>query len=803
MNYGHFDNEKREYVITNPGTPVKWINYIGTLSFGGFVDQTGCMLLCKGDPAFNRITKYIQQLPSSDFKGSTLYLRIKESNGYRIFSPFYVPTLDPYDSYVCHVGLGYSRIVSEFYGIKTDTTIFVPLGRQRVIWDIRITNSTLSSLSLDAIPVLEYSHPQALKQFNNADWVPQTMQSKVYNNRDGMKILTQYAFSYKGQFENYITSNYPVSSFESDRKTFLGKNEYGSWAKPLSLLNEDLVNREARRGDNIGALLHKLGVLAPGETKRIIIQIGQAKEIEKELPLIEKYRREEEIDAAFRELHDFWNKILLKMQVTTVDISLNSILNIFNPYQCYTTFNWSRSLSLYQLGLGARGTGFRDSSQDVLGIMDRLPGEATGLIKKLFMVQKTDGSAMHQFYPLTMEATAGDSSESEDRPKYYGDDHLWIVLSVAEYLKETGNFAFLDEIIPYYNKDKFGKVSETGTVLDHLERSIEFTHGNVGKHGLPLLGFADWNDAMNLKPGAESLFVANLYGKALLELIDLYNYLGNNTKVKKYSYYYDEMKKIFNTCAWDGEWFIRYFDYDGTSLGSKHCTAGKIYTNGQSWPVISRFAPEDKGRIALDSVYKYLNTLKGIKLSTPGYDKYDLNIGGMSSYPPGAKENGGIFIHTNPWAIIAETILGNGDRAYEYYSQINPAKKNDIIDEFECEPYVYPQNILGDEHPQFGLGRNSWLSGTATWMYVAGIKYILGIRAYYNGLIIDPCIPSKWDTFAATRIFRGSEYRIEIQNPYHICKGIKTMTVDGKEIEGNCIPVFKDEKTHTVLGIMG
>lgn len=803
MKYGYFDNEKREYVITNPKTPVKWINYIGTLSFGGFVDQTGCMLLCKGDPALNRITKYIQQLPASDFKGSTLYIRIKEKDRYRVFSPFYVPTLDPYDSYVCHVGLGYSRIVSEFYGIKTDTTIFVPMGRQRVIWNIKITNKTESPLTLDVIPVLEYSHRQALKQFNNADWVPQTMQSKAYNNRNGMKILTQYAFSYMGKYENYITSNYPVSSFDSDRKIFLGNNEYGGWAKPLSLLNEDLHNSEALRGDNIGALLHKLGVLKPGETKRIIIQIGQAGGIDKELPLIKKYRQEKEVDAAFRDLHDFWENTLIKMQVNTVDSSINSMLNIFNPYQCYTTFNWSRFLSLYQLGLGARGIGFRDSSQDVLGIMDRLPGETIGLIKKLFMVQKTDGSAMHQFYPLTMEATAGDAAEEVDRPDYYGDDHLWIILSVTEYLKETGNFAFLKEEIPYYNKDKTGKPVETGTVMDHLDRSIEFTHSNVGKHGLPLLGFADWNDAMNLKSGAESLFTANLYGKDLFELIDLYKYLGNDANIEKYTAYYDEMKKTFNACAWDGEWFIRYFDFDGTALGSKQSTAGKIYTNGQSWPVISGFAPDDKARIALNSVYKYLNTSKGIKLSTPGYDKYDLNIGGMSSYPPGAKENGGIFMHTNPWAIIAETILGNGDRAYEYYSQINPAKKNEIIDEFECEPYVYPQNVLGDEHPQFGLGRNSWLSGTAAWIYVAGTKYILGIRPYYNGLIIDPCIPSKWDGFKATRVFRGIEYRIEVKNPNHVCKGIKTVFVDDKEIKDSYIPIFNDKKDHSVLVIMG
>ncbi|MBN2440804.1 MAG: glycosyl transferase [Spirochaetales bacterium] len=802
MKYGYFDNEKREYVITNPKTPVKWINYIGTLSFGGFVDQTGGMLLCKGDPALNRITKYIQQLPSSEFKASTIYLRKKEAHGYKIFSPFYVPTLDPYDKYICSVGLGYTRITSEFYNIKTDITIFVPMGRKRVILDVRITNISDSPATLDFIPVLEYSHPLALKQFNNGDWVPQTMLSKVHHIDQGMKILCQYAFCYKDEAENYITSNYPVSSFESDRKIFLGDNEYGTWAHPLSLLKEDLSNSEALRGDNIGALLHKLGSLATGETKRIIVQIGQTDNIDNELTLIKKYRNEDEIDAAFRELRDYWDTNLAKMQVETPDKSMNSILNVFNPYQCFTTLNWSRFLSLYQLGLGARGIGFRDSSQDILGVIDRFPEKTLKLIRKLFSVQKANGCAMHQFYPLTMEGSMGDSADVEDRPRYYGDDNLWIILSVSEYLKETGNLDFLNEVVPYYEKDKSGIPIETGTIMDHMERSVEFTHNNIGAHGLPLLGFADWNDAVNLPTGAESLFVANLYGKVLLELIDLFSHLNDDSKVEKYKGYYNEMKERYNACAWDGEWFLRYFDDKGNALGSKNNKAGKIYTNAQSWPVLSGFSTKDKAAMALDSVYKHLNTSKGIKLSTPGYDKYDVTTGGITSYPPGAKENGGIFMHSNPWVIIAETIMGNGNRAFEYYSQINPAKKNDIIEEFECEPYVYPQNVLGDEHPQFGLGRNSWLSGTSSWAYQSGTKYILGIRPDYNGLIIDPCIPSAWDGYKAARRFRGTLYTIEVKNPDHICKGIVSITLDGEQIPGNCVPILKDNKTHTIVAIM-
>ena len=438
-----------------------------------------------------------------------------------------------------------------------------------------------------------------------------------------------------------------------------------------------------------------------------------------------------------------------------------------------------------------------------MGILVSMPEEGKELIKQLLHVQKRDGSAMHQFNPLTMAANEGDSREVEDAPKYYSDDHLWIVLAITAYLKETGDLAFLDEVVPYYEKGKEGHPFELGTVLDHMRRAIEFTQNDVGAHGLPLLGFADWNDTVNLQMGAESLFVANLYGKALLEMIELARHLGNAEAVTQYTGYYEAMKQRVNDHAWDGEWYVRYFDADGSPLGSHSNDKGQIYANGQSWPVISGFAPLDRARVALDAVYRRLNTRNGIKLSTPGYDGFDPAKGGITTYPPGAKENGGIFLHANPWVIITETIVGNGDRAFEYYHQINPVAKNDKIDEFECEPYVYPQNILGDEHPQFGLARNSWLSGTASWAYQAGTQYILGVRPTYEGLQINPCIPRQWDGFKVTREFRNAVYEIEVKNPDHVRKGVKSVRVDGKEIKGNMVPVFGDGKTHQVEVIMG
>lgn len=803
MQYGYFDNAAREYVLTNPKTPVKWINYIGTLAFGGFVDHTGGALLCKQDPALNRITKYLPQLPASSFNGTTLYLRFKTDHGYRVFSPFFTPTLDAYDRYECHVGLGYSRWITEFYGIRAEMTIFVPTGANLEVRDIRLTNLRPESIELDVVPVVEYTHFDALKQFTNADWIPQTMQSRLVVDADGQKILIQYPFMNRDRQINFLTSNWPVASFESDRARFLGDHEYGTWAAPLSLQQPELSNYEAQRGNNIGALLHHLGQLQPGDTRQIITQFGQATSVQAALPEIQRYRQPAEVQTALNAMASFWDTFLSRQQVETPEPAMNAMLNVHNPRQVFITMNWSRYLSLYQLGLGSRGIGTRDTLQDVMGVVANAPDDGRRLVEMLLHIQKRDGSALHQMNPLTMEGQVGDAQEMEDRPKYYGDDHLWSVLATAAYVKETGDLAFLKTEIPFYEKDKEELPIESASVLEHLRRALEFTRTNVGQHGLPLLGFADWNDTVNLPTGAESLFNANLYGKALLEMIALCEVLGDQESLTRYQADYAEMRQRVNDHAWDGAWYIRYFDHDGTPLGSQVNAQGKIYTNGQSWPVISGFATPERAIQALDSVYTHLNTRNGIKLSAPGFNGYDPQKGGITTYPPGAKENGGIFLHANPWVMIAETLIGRGDRAMEYYRQVNPAAKNDALDEFECEPYVYPQNILGDEHPQFGLARNSWLTGTASWMYQAATQYILGVRPTYHGLEINPCIPAQWDGFSVRRQFRGATYQIEVSNPEHVCKGVKSMSVDNTPVNGNIAPIFADGNVHQVHVILG
>jgi cellobiose phosphorylase len=787
MKYGYFDDTNREYVITDPRTPAKWVNYVGTLDFGGLVDHTGGSLICAKDPALNRMLKYIPQMPDSDFKGETLYLRIRQEDGsYQVFSPFYVPTLDALDSYECRVGLSYQRIISSCHGIRTDVTIFVPLDGKVVIRDIKITNESDAPLTVDAIPVLEFSHFDALKQLTNADWVPQTMQVDAEHLEGGLVMLKQSAFMKREHTINFFTSNHAVDSFQTDRERFLGNYGYGTWRWPEELQHDHLSDCRALRGNNIAALLHKLGTLQPGENARLITQLGQG-EPSALGDIADRYRNEEAVDRAFSELQSFWENYLSSIQCHTPDAAFNSMVNIHNPRQCHTTLNWSRYLSLYQLGYGARGIGFRDSSQDVMGVFASAPDDAKALMRKLLSVQRPDGSAMHQFFPLTMEANEGDSREEGDK-QVYGDDHLWIVQSVCGYVKETGDYAFLDESITYYDKVLPLAERECAPVIDHLRRSLAYTKANVGQHGLPLLGFADWNDTVNLPGAAESLFNANLYGVALCEMMDLLRHRGEGAEADQLQADWEVMRGRVNEHAWDGEWYTRYFKEDGEPVGSHQNTEGKIFTNAQSWPILSGFATEERAKIALDSVHTHLNTKHGIKLSWPGYTRFDPEKGGVSTYPPGAKENGGIFLHSNPWIMIAETMLGNGDRAFQYYCQINPATKNDSIESYEIEPYCYAQNILGDEHPQFGLGRNSWLSGTASWTYQAATQYILGIRPSHDGLIVDPCIPKSWDGFKVTRKYRGAIYQISVKNPDGVSKGFNSILIDGQPSKSSTIP---------------
>ncbi len=778
--FADYDDAGRELVIIDPRTPTKWINYIGTLDFGGFVDQTGGLNLCKKDPANNRVTGYRIDAPANAPRGNTLYARATAPDGTRsIFSPFFTPTLAAFERFECRMGLGYTRWLTRMQGFEFEIVIFVPAGASQALIDVKVRNlSAPAGTLLDLAPLVEFSHPDALKNLTNADWVPQTMKGKAV----GAAII-QYPHMAEGRRANFLAGDRPFDSFTTDRNHFLGRFGYGTFAAPGALLDERLDDYEAPRADNgnsIAAILYRLGTLDPGKEARLILQLGQASDAADMAGSIARFRDPARVDAAFQELKGNWRAYLDRFrEVKTPDPALDRVINVLGPRQNHATFFWSRYLSLNQLGYGGdRGIGVRDSNQDLMGVLPYMPEKAREMIERLLSVQRYDGSSMHQFNPLTMKASIGEGHPGSDQD-FYSDDHLWNVLAVIEYVKETGDFAFLHRSIPYYEEG--AGEAKSGPVLEHLHRALAFTAGNLGRHGLPNLGWADWNDAFNME-GAESVFSACLYGKALLEMQDLMGFLGDGRSARGYAEDYARIRKDVNRNAWDGDWYVSYMGKDGRPFGSKQNEEGQIYLYTQAWAVIAGFAPPERAARALRSVKEMLDTEHGIKVMTPAY-KSTLPGISASTYAPGLKENGGVFLHPNPWAAIAEAMLGNGDRALQIIDRILPLKKDPKV--YECQPDVFVQNMASDEHPQFGLARNPWLSGTVSWVNQALAKNILGIRPALDGLIVDPVLPAGWPGYSAIRLFRGVTCRIRVERGN---AADTRVLVDGVSLDGASAP---------------
>ncbi|MFP4662367.1 MAG: GH36-type glycosyl hydrolase domain-containing protein [Halanaerobiales bacterium] len=764
MNYGYFSKESREYIINNPYTPTPWINYLGGGGYGGIVSHTGGGYSFDGDPRYKRVLRYRYNSVPEDQPGRYIYIRDNSDGEY--WSATWQPIQSDYDDYKCKHGLGYTTIEQEKKGIRSKITYFVPEGKSMEIWKLQVKNSSDIRKELGLFSYAEFSFFDAVTDQQNVDWAQQIQQGDFEDN-----IIFWNAFMKTWEYI-FMTSNLPVDSFETSREKFIGK--YHDLSNPLAVEEGVCASYEANRGNGVGVLNHNI-TLEPGEEKEIIYILGTTSDKEELKESIKEYLDPAKVQAEFENLQQHWSNFLETCQVETPDQEMNLMLNTWNPYQCRTTFNWSRFISLYQLGIN-RGMGFRDSAQDVLGVIHAIPEESRELIVKLLKCQHREGNAYHLFYPLTAEGTTGEAGE-DGGVDWYSDDHLWIILSTAAYLKETGDFDFLDKIVPYSKR-----TDEEGTVLEHLCRAVEFTETHKGEHGFPLAGFADWNDTVNLDRGkgtAESVWTGMLYCYALKELLAILEHIGEEGKQAKYQKYYQYQVDAINKEGWDGSWYLRAFDDDGNPLGSKDCEEGQIFLNAQSWAIMSGIADEENQEELLTNVNKYLNTEHGVVLLYPAYKGYDETKGGITTYPPGAKENGGIFLHTNPWIMIAETMAGNGDKAYQYYRQVLPPTRNDIADQYEVEPYVYCQNILGKEHPEFGLGRNSWLTGTAAWMYRASLYYILGVRPDFDGIIIEPVVPSDWEHFKVQRKFRGKKLNIEC-----IRSDDEYIEVNGRKIEG-------------------
>ncbi len=804
MRYGFFDDTRREYVITRPDTPLPWINYLGSEEYFGIISNTAGGYSFYKDARLRRLTRYRYNNAPLDSSGRYIYLRDDGSSahpsGPLFWSPSWQPTRIPLDEYECRHGMGYTSIRSKLAGIEASTRYLVPLGENLEIWELTLTNHRDEPASLSVYSAVEFNLWDAMDDATNFQRNYSIGEVKVV---DGI-IYHKTEYRERRNHFAYLACSEPVVGFDTQREAFLGA--YRGWDSPLAVEVGQMSGSIAHGWQPIGAQQIKV-LLEAGEQKKITFILGyhenpvdekfdppDSQTINKRsvLPVIEKYLQPEAVENAYQELRVYWDGLLNKFQVTTPDEHTNRMVNIWNTYQVMITFNMSRSASYFESGIG-RGMGFRDSNQDLLGFVHLVPERARERILDLAATQLPSGGAYHQYQPLTKR---GNNDVGSD----FNDDPLWLVLSVAAYLKETGDWGILDQAVPYDN--------QPGTeepLYGHLQRSIQYTLDRLGPHKLPLIGRADWNDCLNLNcfsdsPGqsfqtttnkegkvAESVFIAGLFVLAAKEMMAIADYLGYAEQVEAYSKAAQGMEQAILADGWDGEWFRRAYDDFAMPIGSKECEEGQIFIEPQGICVMAGLGVEDgHAQQALDSVEERLATPHGIVLHQPAYTRYYLNLGEISSYPPGYKENAGVFCHTNPWIMIAETKINRGDRAYDYYLRINPSAREEISELHKCEPYVYAQMIAGSDAPTHGEAKNSWLSGTAAWNYVAITQWILGIRPTFNGLEVAPVIPSAWDGFKVARNFRGVQYDIHVKR-----KGPGNevqLEVDGQPVDGTVIP---------------
>ena len=827
--FGYFDDDNREYVITDPKTPWPWINYLGNEDFFSLISNTAGGYSFYKDAKFRRITRYRYNNVPMDNGGRYFYI----NEGGNVWSPTWKPCKTALDSYECRHGMSYTRITGSKDGIEASLLFFVPLKTWGEVQKLTLRNTSAKVRKLKLFSFAEWCLWNAATDMENFQRNFSTGEVEV----DGSVIYHKTEYKERRNHYAFYSVNTPVDGFDTDRETFVGL--YNEFADPERVVEGRPGNSIAHGWSPIAS--HYLEVeLQPGESRDFIFLLGyvenkqEAKFEEREESLHEAFKQSvpsspiinkvkakamisafdttAKVDAAFAELKAYWDRLLDIYVVKTDEEKLDRMVNIWNQYQCMITFNMSRSASFFESGIG-RGMGFRDSNQDLVGFVHQIPERARERIIDIASTQFPDGGCYHQYQPLTKRG-------NNDIGGGFNDDPMWLIFGTVAYIKESGDFSILDEPVPFDNKEG----SEV-SLFEHLRVSFNHVIENLGPHMLPLIGRADWNDCLNLncfsdEPSesfqtfsnpnapdervAESVLIAGMFVAIGPDLVAILRRRGLTDKADACQKEIDAMNEAILRDGWDGEWFVRAYDAFGHKIGSKECEDGKIYIESQGYCVMGGVGVKDgKAEKALESVHKYLETKHGIVLLQPAYKEYHLELGEVSSYPPGYKENAGIFCHNNPWIIAAETVVGHGDRAFDLYSRIAPAYREEISDLHKMEPYVYSQMIAGKDAKNFGQAKNSWLTGTAAWNFYVISNYILGIKPDWEGLKINPCIPHTWDGYQVSRRFRGATYAIAIENPSHVCRGVKQVTVDGQAIEGNVLPVFADGKTHQVTVTLG
>lgn len=825
MKFGHFDDERREYVITTPKTPYPWINYLGTQGFFSLISNTAGGYSFYKDARLRRITRYRYNNVPIDMGGRYFYIN---DNG-TIWNPGWSPVKTTLDAYECRHGMGYTVITGKKNDLKAEVTFFVPQDYDGEVQQVVLTNEGKSDKTFKFWSFAEWCLWDAQDDSNNfqrnfSTGRVEIKDSVIYHKTEYRDRRNHYAF---------YSVNDKIDGYDTDRDSFIGL--YNGFGDPQAVTEGKAYNSFADGWAPIASHYKEI-TLKAGETKTLVFVLGyvempQDQKFEadgktinkvKALEMIEKFNTPEKFAAGMKELKAYWDHLLSILTVDTPEDKVNRMVNIWNQYQCMVTFNLSRSASYFESGIG-RGMGFRDSNQDVLGFVHQIPDRAKERIIDIASTQFPDGGCYHQYSPLTKKGNADIGGD-------FSDDPLWLILSVSAYIKESGDWSILDEMVPYDND-----MSKAQPMLEHLKVSFYRIVNNLGPHGLPLAMRADWNDCINLScfsdtPGesfqtytnpkfkaeggyskiAESVFVASLFTFVGPNYVGILNHVGKADEAKKAQAEIDKMKKAMMDSAWDGNWFLRAYDANGEKMGSKDCEESKIFIEPQGFAIMSDI-DKDATEKVLKAIDENLNCEFGLVLNYPAFTKYHVQYGEISTYPQGYKENGGIFTHNNAWIICAAAYAGKGDQAFKYYSEIAPAYTEETSDIHKTEPYVYGQMIggkeagsdIGNGGKNYGQGKNSWLTGTAAWNMVAISQYILGIKPDFDGLKVDPSIPANWDGFTATRLFRGAKYNITIKNPNHVCKGVKSLVVDGAAVEGCVVPLVEGKKEVNVEITLG
>ena len=821
MKYGYFDDQNREYVITTPKTPLPWINYLGCKDFFTLLSNTSGGYSFYKDAKLLRITRYRYNSVPYDNNGKYFYIK----DGDTIWNPAWQPTKTPLDRYECRHGLGYSRFSSGKNGVAADVLVFVPMDDTCEVEQVKLTNTTDKPKEIKLFSYVEWCLWNAMDDMTNFQRNLSTGELEII----GSTIYHKTEYRERRNHYALYSVNAPIDGFDTSREDFFGT--YNGPDAPEAVVTGQAKNSVASGWYPVAS--HQLNVtLAPGETKSFVFVLGYCENpvdqkwegqtsaddyaaikrgIINKAPaekLLASYQTDADVEKAFATLKAYWKELLSNFSVETGSEEVNRMVNIWNQYQCMVTFNMSRSASYYESGIG-RGMGFRDSCQDLLGFVHLIPDRARERIIDIASTQFEDGSAYHQYQPLTKKGNS-------DIGSGFNDDPLWLIAGTSAYIRETGDTTILDEIVPYDND-----MSVATSLFEHLTRSFNYIVNHKGPHNLPLIGRADWNDCLNLNcfsehpgesfqtfgpsegPVAESVFIGGMFVKYGREYADLCRLLGKDDEAERALQEVAAMEKALLSDGWDGKWFVRAYDAFGHKVGSKECDEGQIYIEPQGFCVLAGVGVESGEAVtALDSVKERLDSEYGIMILQPAYTRYHVELGEISSYPPGYKENAGIFCHNNPWVSIAETVVGRGDRAFEIYKKTCPAFLEDKSEIHKTEPYVYSQMVAGRDAKFFGQGKNSWLTGTAAWTFTDISQYILGVYPTLKGLMINPCVPHDFGSFRIHRRYRGVDYDIEVVTE-GTEKGVKEMLVDGAKVDGNIIP-FDASKSHVdVRVIMG